>query len=791
MKDLTPIPVRLALKVVHSTTIPGEGEMSLDHIQLLRNVGQFDSVTSGAQLPLGRLTLIYAENGRGKTTLAAILRSAATGDAAIINERQRLGSQHPPHIVISQSVGNPLQFHNGAWSVPRPSIAVFDDFFVSQNVCAGIEIESAHRQNLHELILGSQGVALNSDLQTHVARIEEHNRTLRVLGDAIPAAAKGALNADAFCAVRALPNVDQAVQEAERKLAAATSADAIRQAPEFATITLPTFDIGAISTLLARTLPYLEAAAAASVQEHLSNLGRDGAAWVGVGLALVPAVSAGLDHEICPFCAQSLTGSPLIQHYQAYFSAAYDGLKGEVSEAIQSLTAVHGDPVALTFERAVRGAERSRTFWGDFLEVPEINLDTAALTDAWAAARNAVADALSKKRASPLDAVELAEAALSAVESYNVAKATVTAYSDALRERNAQVVLVKAQAAAASVAELSAELNRRKIAQARYSAAVVPHCTAYLAEKALKAQAEDLRDQARTALDHYRQQIFPAYQAAINRYLERFNAGFRLDAVNSVNNRGGSSCTYNVLINNQAVPLTSEAGPSFRNTLSAGDRNALALAFFFASLDQDAQLAQKVVVIDDPMTSLDEHRSLTTMQEMRRLLSRVAQVIVLSHSKPFLCGLWEGADVADRTAMRVSRDGAGSTLLAWDVRQDCITEHDKRHEIVTRYLQAANPAEERMVAIALRFILEAFARVAYPAVFQPGGLLGPFISICVQRVSMPGKILCQADIDELRELLAYANLFHHDSNPAWATQAINDQALTQFAHRTLAFARRS
>jgi wobble nucleotide-excising tRNase len=31
------------------------------------------------------------------------------------------------------------------------------------------------------------------------------------------------------------------------------------------------------------------------------------------------------------------------------------------------------------------------------------------------------------------------------------------------------------------------------------------------------------------------------------------------------------------------------------------------LAFFFASLDQDAGLANKVVVIDDPISSLDEH----------------------------------------------------------------------------------------------------------------------------------------------------------------------------------------
>ncbi|MDO3510215.1 AAA family ATPase [Ralstonia pseudosolanacearum] len=457
----------------------------------------------------------------------------------------------------------------------------------------------------------------------------------------------------------------------------------------------------------------------------------------------------------------------------------------------RDVNTTHSGPVALAFERSLREAERSSTFWRTFLEVPEIAIDTAAVTQVWTQAREAVAQALARKQASPLEGARLSEAALAAIEAYEAAKGAVVACSESLQACNGQIALVKERAASANVATLTLDLTRLKCVKARHSDPVAPHCAAYLAEKASKIQTERLREQARQALDNYRRNIFPTYQQAINVYLGRFNAGFCLDAVNSVNNRGGSSCTYNVLINNETVPLTADAGPSFRNTLSAGDRNALALAFFFASLDQDLQLAQKVVIIDDPMTSLDEHRALTTVQEIRRLVGRVAQVIVLSHSKPFLCGLWEGANPADRSAIRVSREAAGSTLAPWDVRQDCITEHDRRHELVTRYLQAADPAEERAVATALRYILEAFARVAYPATFQPGGLLGQFLGICEQRVNTPAQILSQVDITELRELLDYANLFHHDSNPAWTTQVINDQALTHFAQRTLAFARRS
>ena len=129
----------------------------LTRIPLLRNVGRFDSASCPGQLR--RLLLLYAENGRGKTTLASILRSASTSDPAIIAERGRLGTANLPHIVIeTASPPSPVMFQHGAWSRPVPEITVFDDIFVDENVCSGLLVESEHRQNLHELILGARGV---------------------------------------------------------------------------------------------------------------------------------------------------------------------------------------------------------------------------------------------------------------------------------------------------------------------------------------------------------------------------------------------------------------------------------------------------------------------------------------------------------------------------------------------------------------------------------------------------------------------------------------------------------
>ncbi len=401
--------------------------------------------------------------------------------------------------------------------------------------------------------------------------------------------------------------------------------------------------------------------------------------------------------------------------------------------------------------------------------------------------------ALLAKQAVPLDRVALPAAARDAVVEYQNIRQTVLDLNQALQGVNIKIQQVKQQATTANHETLSGALSRLKAIKARHMPATAVYCEAYLNEKRAKAATEALRTQARTALDQYRTGAFPTCQNAINAYLNRFNVGFTLGNVVSANTRAGSTCTYNVVINNTPVPVAGGAqvigAPSFRNTLSSGDRNTLAFAFFLASLDQDPDLANKIVVIDDPISSMDEHRALTTVQEFRRLAQRVSQVIVLSHSKPFLCSLWEGMDQTQRAAFQVARDTVGSTIRVWDVNQDCITEHDRRHACLREYL-TNNTGNVREVACAIRPTIEAFLRVACPEHFPPGTMLGVFRSLCEQRIGTPQEILSTATTQELRDLVEYANRFHHDTNPAWETAAINDGELQGFVRRTLEFAKR-
>ena len=664
--------------------MPASGETLITLLRLLRNIGQFDSAGAAA-IPLNRLTVAYAENGRGKTTLSGILRSLATGDPIPILERHRLAAAHPPHVVLECAGGPAAVFQSGAWSRTVPNLTVFDDVFVDANVFSGLVVESEHRQKLHELILGAQGVALNQRVQELAGRIEDHNRELREGAAAIPEQQRGPFTLDQFCAQTARPNVDEEILAAERQLAAAREQDPIRRAATFDTLSLPEFDIDAVDAVLRRDLPALDGAAAARVQDHLAGAGRGAEAWIADGMQRIARAADGTPRGPCPFCATDLAASPVIGHYRAYFGEGYRDLKRAVADALATITRTHGTDVPASFERDVRIAGERRQFWSRFCELPEVAIDTAAIARDWRSLREAVTAALTAKQAAPLEAMTLPEPARVAAAAYTAHREQMAALNRELQRANEAVRVVREQAASGNADALATDIARLRAIKARHTPAMVAACEAYANAKGEKARTEQLRSQAKEALDQYRIGAFPGFQTTINTYLQRFNAGFRLDQVTAANTRGGPSCTYNVLINNVAVPVTgadAPGRPSFRSTLSAGDRNTLALAFFFASLDAEPNLAQKIIVIDDPVSSLDEHRCLTTVQEIRRLAQRAAQVIVLSHKKSFLCQTWEGTDRTLRAALLVQRDATGSSIASWDVREDSVTEHDRA---VTRY----------------------------------------------------------------------------------------------------------
>jgi wobble nucleotide-excising tRNase len=110
----------------------------LEKIIRVDGVGIFHNGTPAAR-DLAKLTLIYADNARGKSTLSAILRAGAAGDAAALTARPTIGGTLPAAVHLrfrDGTASRSIKFENGSWDSKAPHLHVFDNAFVENNVYA-------------------------------------------------------------------------------------------------------------------------------------------------------------------------------------------------------------------------------------------------------------------------------------------------------------------------------------------------------------------------------------------------------------------------------------------------------------------------------------------------------------------------------------------------------------------------------------------------------------------------------------------------------------------------------
>jgi wobble nucleotide-excising tRNase len=144
---------------------------------------------------------------------------------------------------------------------------------------------------------------------------------------------------------------------------------------------------------------------------------------------------------------------------------------------------------------------------------------------------------------------------------------------------------------------------------------------------------------------------------------------------------------FEFLILEQPVPITArqDDAPSFKNTLSEGDKSTLAFAFFIATLEHHVALADQIVVFDDPLSSLDRPRREATVALLKELGPKVRQVAVFTHNLEFLRMLY--GRMPGGAALQLLSDKAnGSRITAFDVEEDKKGEYASQIERMMQYL---------------------------------------------------------------------------------------------------------
>lgn len=108
----------------------------LERIAEIKGVGLLHDA-NGKPHTCQKATFIYADNGRGKSTLASVMRSVSTNAAALISNRKTIDGTFAPQVVLQFGSGHKVTFNGAGWSEHRPDVIVFDSDFIEQNVHSG------------------------------------------------------------------------------------------------------------------------------------------------------------------------------------------------------------------------------------------------------------------------------------------------------------------------------------------------------------------------------------------------------------------------------------------------------------------------------------------------------------------------------------------------------------------------------------------------------------------------------------------------------------------------------
>ena len=118
-----------------------EETLLIHKIVKVENVGRFVKLAAAGDVTFRKLTLLYGENGHGKTTVAGLLRSLTTGDSAYLAERATLGAAGAQAVEVLLDRGVVARFSAGKWNQTVAGIEIFDGTFVRENVYAGDSVD--------------------------------------------------------------------------------------------------------------------------------------------------------------------------------------------------------------------------------------------------------------------------------------------------------------------------------------------------------------------------------------------------------------------------------------------------------------------------------------------------------------------------------------------------------------------------------------------------------------------------------------------------------------------------
>jgi wobble nucleotide-excising tRNase len=756
----------------------------IEKIIKIKGVGKFtdysNRTTPTWDGSLKPLTLIYGENGIGKTTFTSILKSLKEDDTLVFQIRS-FEREESPELLIKFKNEPPIKYKNGKWDKNIDDIEIFDTHFVNDNVFTGFEILPQHRKNLYDVVIGNTGVRLKKEIAELKNKIKENNIILKEIENQISKHIN-IFSVNEILRLQADENIEIKIANKQKEIDASKASEKIRTTPLLKEISEIDYSIRFenLINFCKKSIDTISDEYLKMVEEHKStlNLGNYSEKWIKDGVDNI------VEHK-CPFCKQGIEGVEIIKAYNQYFNEQYKNLQSNSKLLKEKVLSLNPENLFARIENDYNYNIGYFAFWKNYIEqdILELNINTFK-TQTNELTKN-LTEVVNLKADNPIKPVPT-ETITALEETIVKGNKIIQSYNLSIKKYNEKIASLKLSNNT-NFEQLENDLLKLKAIKKRQEENVTILCNKYSTLLNDTENLKTLNTTKQTNLKNYSNEIFGTYRGQINNYLRKFAPYLEIKEMKG-SYRGGSTepfAEFGLYVSGNSIRFQDKGtAPSVKYSLSEGDKSALALSFFLAKVNGDENIGSKIIVFDDPISSFDINRKSATITQLYQIGQKATQLIVLTHNLLFARDFWEKVKNQVQT-IKFYSDRNSTQMIDYNIENETLNGLFKDYQTLDLFLHngAQSDTEMRNIARCIRPILEGYFRIKYYGQFTSNEWLGDFLGK-IENVDISSTLhRLKEYYSELNEINDYSKKFHH-TNPNSDSEPIYDAELNNYVTRT-------
>ncbi len=750
----------------------------------------------GISVNFDKLNLIYGRNGSGKTTLSKIFECVSNRNLATINSLVPMECNESPNLqFLFQGDSKTESIDLSNLNNLSCSFHVFNKSFIENNLYSSKGVESSQLVNYYEFCLGSVSVLF----QKEIDKLKLRNDALTNEMSPISSRIRAKFGNKAISEIKKIKKTedpDKEIEKLNNSLVDIQNTEHFKNRRKLTELSInrPVLDISCFETSISQ----LSLEAQQKVEEHIkNNLKERNTSWLEDGLELVTG-------SLCPFCGQSLAESQIYHLYHEFINESYLKAISEFKlKSSEFELEVFSIGVNLeSIEQTVKTNQDIIREWSDRLEKTELDFNFDLLNEIYKKAYFELRELIKAKEKDFLSPVDFSQ--FKSFVNQLFEQTDFSSYNSVVIEFNKAIDQFISGLGTTTSTDIAKKINLIKESKERFNADNITDLVSYDSLDTEKKGNTKRIDELRVKITEEQESSIGKYKKSINRLLKSFNSMIRISelAKDNKGHKGATRITYVITFIQNNLSVLNDNQKIFDHVLSTGDKSALALAFFLSKF-QEVNTNNSIVVLDDPISSLDVHRKDATINEIEKLIENGYQTFVLSHDPFFLSDVLKHSILSKSTKcyeidvsyVDINPYNAHSAQYITsrlidrdDYKSYVLHSYYKEYCKLQEYVESPTENNKTEVARSIRPILEAYMRFLFPTHFPEDAWLGDMIAKIRDENDEDSIYFDRSDkLNTIEDINEFSKTFHHSDGFDTKIQSLDLQTVKNYAKETLCF----